>query len=488
MSAQSSIRVLFAGAEASPLAKVGGLGDVAGALPAALQEASSGTLDIRVFLPFHAEIRQKNPPLGALGTFEVPYQAGSFPVELYVTALQGIPVYLLDSELFNHNSPIYHGDPALDGRKYAAFSIALLEAARFLHWQPHILHANDWHTALAVTALKTLYQDDPFLADTRSLLTIHNLPFNGYGSESAMTELGFPAGTDPDLPDWALLTPLPLGISAADRVVTVSPSYAHEIQTLEFGCGLHEYLQKNNRKLTGILNGIDTKVWDPSVDPFIPFRFNLSDLSGKAQNKAALQRELKLEVNPEIPLLTVVSRFDYQKGIGTILDAIPGNVRKSWQMVLLGTGAPDLEARAADLMRQFPAKVVSLLRHDEAAAHKLYAAGDLFLMPSLYEPCGLSQMIAMRYGNIPVARATGGLQDSIIDFHIDPSRATGFLFTDKTYEGLVNSLNSAIMVFHDKPAWAQLIGNAMRNNFSWNSSAQNYWQIYQELTNSLTKR
>ncbi|MEL7646328.1 MAG: glycogen/starch synthase [Anaerolineaceae bacterium] len=483
MSTQTKIRVLFASAEASPLAKVGGLGDVAGALPSALAESANDALDIRLFLPFHAEIKRKNPQLGALGNFEVPYRAGSFQVDLYVTDAQGIPVYLLDSDVFDHDSPVYHGDPALDGRKYAAFSIALLEAVHFLNWRPDILHANDWHTALAVYALKTLYKDDRFLKNIKSLLTIHNLPFNGYGSEPAMIELGIQAAVDPGLPDWALLTPLPLGISAADRVVTVSPNYAREIQTLDFGSGLHEYLQKNSNKLTGILNGIDTRLWDPSTDPFIPFHYDTADLSGKAQNKTALQRELKLEENPEIPLLTVVSRFDSQKGIGMIFDAIPGNARKSWQIVLLGTGSPDLEARAADLMRQFPAKVVSLRKYDEAMAHKLYAAGDIFLMPSLYEPCGLSQMIAMRYGNVPVARATGGLQDSIINFHNDPANATGFLFVEKNYEGLVNSLNSAILVFRDKAAWARLILNAMRKDFSWESSAQNYWHIYQELTN-----
>ncbi len=475
------IKVLFASAEASPLVKVGGLGDVAGALPGALAEETGNELDIRLFLPFHADIKRKDPPLGLLGTFSVPYGTKAFSVELFVTELQGLKTYLLDSEVFNHNSPVYHGDPALDGRKYAAFSVALLEAARFLGWKPDIVHANDWHTALAVYALKTLYKEDPFFGKTRSLLTIHNLPFNGYGSEFAITELGFPLSSDADLPDWARLTPLPLGISAADQIVTVSPNYAREIQTRDFGCGLHEYLQKNKHKLTGILNGIDTKIWNPAVDPYILHHYDSTDLSGKAQNKAALQRELNLEENPEIPLLTVVSRLDYQKGIGLIFDAIPENVRKSWQMVLLGTGAPDLEARAADLMRQFPRKIVSLLRFDERMAHKIYAAGDIFIMPSLYEPCGLSQMIAMRYGSIPVARATGGLQDSIINYQKDPEKASGFLFTEKTYEGLVNALNSAILLFRDKDAWTRLMNNAMQDDFSWKASAQNYWNSYQEL-------
>jgi len=475
------IRVLFAGAEAAPLVKVGGLGDVAGALPAALAEEAKPGLDIRLFLPFHAEIKRKNPAVGLLGTFFVPYRTGTFPVTLFVTQLQGLKTYLLDSQVFNHNSPVYHGDPVMDGRKYAAFSVALLEAARFLDWQPDILHANDWHTALAAYALKSLYRDDPFFRKTRSLLTIHNLPYNGYGSESSMTELGFPLGTDPDLPDWARLTPLPLGISAADRIVTVSPNYAREIQTRDFGCGLHEYLQMHNDKLSGILNGIDTKVWNPAADPHIPYPYDSSNIHGKALNKAALQRALNLEENPDIPLLTVVSRFDYQKGIGLIFNAIPENVRKSWQMVLLGTGAPDLEARAVDLMREHPQKIVSLRKFDEAMAHKLYAAGDIFIMPSLYEPCGLSQMIAMRYGSIPVARATGGLQDTIINYHKDRENASGFLFTEKTYEGLINALNSAILVFRDKESWAKLVANAMRIDFSWKVSAQNYWQIYQEL-------
>ncbi|HOA21018.1 MAG TPA: glycogen/starch synthase [Anaerolineaceae bacterium] len=481
MDAQGKIKVLFASAEASPLVKIGGLGDVAGALPAALSESSAGALDIRLFLPYHADIKRKDLNIGFLGTFPLPAQTGSFPIEIYVTILHGIKTYLLDSEIFNHNSPVYHGDPALDGRKYAAFSVALLEACRFLNWRADILHANDWHTALAVYALKTLYKNDPFFEQTRSVLTIHNLPYNGYGSESAMTDLGFPPGIDPDLPDWALLTPLPLGISTADKIVTVSPNYTREIQTRDFGCGMHEYLQKNNTKIFGILNGIDTKIWNPSEDPFIPQAYDSSNINLKALNKSALQRELNLEEDADIPLLTVVSRFDYQKGLGLIFDAIPENVKKSWQMVLLGTGAADLEARAADLMHQYPHKIVSLLKYDEAMAHKLYAGGDIFVMPSLYEPCGLSQMIAMRYGNIPVARATGGLQDSIVNYHADSENATGFLFTEKTYEGLVSALNSAILVFGDKPAWSKLIQNAMKMDFSWKSSAQNYLKIYQEL-------
>ncbi len=479
--AQDKLKVLFASAEAAPWAKVGGLGDVAAALPAALAGAAGSALDIRLILPFHAEIKRKNPTLGYLGAFSVPNQTGVFSAELYVASLHGITTYLLDSELTNHNSPVYYGDPALDGRKYAAFSVALLEAARFLDWQPDILHANDWHTALAVYALKTLYQQDSFFKETRSLMAIHNLPFNGYGSEFAMTELGFTPGTYEDLPDWARLTPLPLGIDAADQIVTVSPQYAREIQTRDFGCGLHEYLEKHHNKLIGILNGIDTRLWDPAADPYIPFPFTAADTNGKTLNKAALQRELHLEENPDIPLLTVVSRLDHQKGIGLLFDAIPDNARKPWQLVLLGTGSQDLEARAEDLMRQYPQKIVSLLRYDEAMAHKLYAAGDLFVMPSLYEPCGLSQMIAMRYGNIPVARATGGLQDSIINYHKAPDEATGFLFTEKTPEGLVSSLNSAILTFQEKETWAKLMNNAMNKDFSWKSSAQNYWSIYQEI-------
>jgi starch synthase len=480
MSPAEKLHVLFASSEAEPFAKVGGLGDVAGALPAEIKRTAKEQVDIRLVIPFHAVIKEKNPPVGWIGSFPIKTKSGQSLCELYVTDLDGVVTYLLDSDGINHNSPIYYGDPTLDGRKYAHFSVALLEAMRFIDWQIDVLHANDWHTALAVYALKDLYKDDPFFSRTKTILTVHNLPYNGYGADAAMTDLGFSPCSDSDLPDWARLTPLPVGLTAADHIVTVSPGYAEEILTPDYGCGLDGYLSLHQDKLSGILNGIDLEKWSPATDEYIGHPYSTDRLNSKQFNKLDLQRELGLEMNPEIPLLTVVSRLDFQKGIGLIFDAIPDLNDHDWQLVILGTGAKELEERAEEIAVTYPDKTVSLLKYDNALSHKLYASGDIFLMPSLYEPCGLSQMIAMRYGNIPVARATGGLKNTIIDFNVSPEKATGFLFEEKTVEGLIATLETALSVFRNKHIWYRMQRNAMSADFSWNRSALQYLQIYQE--------
>ena len=476
-----TIKVLFASAEVAPFAKVGGLGDVSGALPPALMDLSGGSLDLRLIMPFHAAVKKVNPPHRLIGNFS--FEANGRPIDcdLYVSEINGVPVYLLDNEFINHDSPVYHGDWTLDGLKYVTFSLAILEAARYLDWKIDILHANDWHTALAVYALRSIYADDPFFAQVKTILSVHNLPFNGWGSQEAMTSLGFEAGTDPDLPDWAKFTPLPLGLSAADKVIAVSPNYAREILTPEFGCGMDAYLQKHADKVMGILNGIDETKWDPSTDTAISSNFSLENIEGKFKNKLDLQKALGFEVNPDIPLLTTVSRLDRQKGIHSILQTLPKLLALPWQFALLGTGDPELERRANELSAKYPNRIACILKYDDIIARMLYASGDLFLMPSLYEPCGLSQMFAMRYGNLPVATSTGGLADSITDYSKDPAAATGFLYAEKNEAGLEKALGLALSTFEDKTAWAIMRRNAMSVHFSWKLSAGKYLDVYQSL-------
>lgn len=476
-----TIKVLFASAEVAPFAKVGGLGDVSGALPPALMDLSGGSLDLRLIMPFHAAVKKVNPPHRLIGNFS--FEANGRPIDcdLYVSEISGVPVYLLDNEFINHDSPVYHGDWTLDGLKYVTFSLAILEAARYLDWKIDILHANDWHTALAVYALRSIYADDPFFAQVKTILSVHNLPFNGWGSQEAMTSLGFEAGTDPDLPDWAKFTPLPLGLSAADKVIAVSPNYAREILTPEFGCGMDSYLQKHADKVMGILNGIDETKWDPSTDTAISSNFSLENIEGKFKNKLDLQKALGFEVNPDIPLLTTVSRLDRQKGIHSILQTLPKLLALPWQFALLGTGDPELERRANELSAKYPNRIACILKYDDIIARMLYASGDLFLMPSLYEPCGLSQMFAMRYGNLPVATSTGGLADSITDYSKEPAAATGFLYAEKNEAGLEKALGLALSTFEDKTAWAIMRRNAMSVHFSWKLSAGKYLDVYQSL-------
>ncbi len=475
------IKVLFASAEVAPFAKVGGLGDVSGALPPALRDLAGGALDIRLIMPFHAATKKLNPPHRLIGTFSFEANGRSISTDLYVSENSGVPVYLLDNEFINHDSPVYHGDWVLDGMKYATFSLALLEAVRYLDWKIDILHANDWHTALSVHALKTIYADDPIFAGVKTILSVHNLPFNGWGSQEAMIALGLEPSIDPDLPDWAKFTPLPMGLSAADKFIAVSPNYAKEILTPEYGCGIEEYLEKHSDKVIGILNGIDESKWDPATDTAISSNFSLDNLDGKFKNKLDLQKALGFEINVDIPLLTTVSRLDRQKGIPSILNVLPTLTDQPWQFALLGTGDPELERLANELSAQYPDRIACILKYDDVIARMLYASGDIFLMPSLYEPCGLSQMFAMRYGNLPLATSTGGLADSILDYSADPASATGFLYVEKNEEGLQAALKLALKVFEDKIAWAIMRRNAMSVHFSWQLSADKYLDVYRKL-------
>jgi len=476
------INVLFASAEVAPFAKVGGLGDVSGSLPPALRDLAAGALDIRLIMPFHAATKKLNPPHRLIGTFSFDANGRSISTDLYVSETSGVPVYLLDNEFINHDSPVYHGDWALDGMKYVTFSLALLEAVRYLDWKIDLLHANDWHTALSVYALKTTYADDPFFAGVRTILSVHNLPFNGWGSQEAMSSLGLEPSSDPDLPDWAKFTPLPMGLSAADKIIAVSPNYAKEILTPEYGCGIEGYLQKHADKIMGILNGIDESKWDPATDTAISSNFSPDNIDGKFKNKLDLQKALGFEVNVDIPLLTTVSRLDRQKGIHNILNVLPILTNQPWQFALLGTGDPELEHRASELSAQYPNRIACILNYDDIIARMLYASGDILLMPSLYEPCGLSQMFAMRYGTLPVATRTGGLADSILDYSANPNSATGFLYLDKTDEGLKQALTLALKVFEeDKTSWAIMRRNAMSAQFSWKLSAGKYLDVYLKL-------
>jgi len=475
------IKVLFATAEAAPFAKVGGLGDVGGALPPSLLQNFSDEIDIRTIMPFHAVVKSKNPPRKKIGDFSFQANDQQLDCELFISDIDGVPVYLLDNAYINHDSPVYHGDWQLDGMKYASFSLALLEALRYLNWKIDILHANDWHTALAVHALATTYKNDPFFSGVKTVLSIHNLPYNGWGSQEAMNRLGFTASQDPDLPDWAKYTPIPMGIAAALKVMTVSPGYSQEILTPEYGCGMENYLQKHSDKVMGILNGIDEDRWNPAEDEAISHHFTVDDLASRVQNKLDLQKALGFEVDQNIPLLTIVTRLSDQKGVPSIFDALPQLLDRSWQFALLGSGSSELEARARTLAETHPDRIACFIKYDDVISRVLYASGDIFLMPSLYEPCGLSQMFAMRYGNLPLATATGGLIDSIRDYSADPQTATGFLYDEKTTAGLLRSLNLALDVYEDQDAWQLMQKNAMTTDFCWKTSALKYLDVYKSL-------
>ncbi len=475
---QNPLKVLFITAEAAPFIKVGGLGDVAGTLPLELRRAG---VDIRMALPFHQQIDRSRYDLSPAGSIEVPRGKEAVPAEVFRTDLDGMPVYLFDSPLIPQNGPLYATDPRLDAPKFVHFSLASLAFPIVLNWKPDVIHAQDWHTAVSLYALDLMRKRDPFFAPIASLLTVHNLPYHGIGTESVLADFGLPPASDSPLPWWARHLPLPLGLYAADHINTVSPGYAAEMLTEPFGAGLDEYLRiHKSEAISGILNGLDMAAWDPRKDTAITAHYDNENLDGKALNKAALQRELGLPEQPETMLVGIVSRMDQQKGIDLALDGLRLVADQPWQAVVLGTGQPAIEDSARQLQDELPDRVRVMIDFDADLGRRIYAGADAFLIPSRYEPCGLTQMISMRYGTVPIARAVGGLKDTIQDYG-ETKSGTGFLFEAALPEGMADALQRAISVYDDGRRWGGLQRRGMKQDFSWEKSAQEYVSLYQKI-------
>ncbi|NJD58839.1 MAG: starch synthase [Anaerolineales bacterium] len=493
MAEPSRMNVLFLASEADPLIKIGGLGDVAGSLPRALlaihryNEAGQVVLDVRLVIPFHPAIRQKYPAPQLVAQFTIHSKDKEIPVKAYLLDLNGLPVYLISGAPIDQETGVYSLDLEADGYKYVFFSLAALQLAQELNWKPDILHANDWHTAAAVYSLALRRPVDKFFSHTTSLLTVHNLPYLGSMTATGLEAFGLPSAEDSDLPSWAQQMALPLGLLAADSIVAVSPGYAREILTEEYGSGLDGFLTAHQGKISGILNGLDTITWDPSTDQALTSRFNINTISDRKYNKSALQAELNLIIDEQVPILAMVTRMDPQKGVDLAVDAVRfllHETRKAsipFQVVFLGTGNPVLEEAAHQLEQDYPDQARARIKFDEQLSRRIYAGADALLMPSRYEPCGLSQMIAMRYGCVPIAHATGGLRDSIHDpSHSD--EPTGFLFEKADAKALVKTIQRALTRFSRYPEeWRQIQINGMQQDFSWNHSAREYITKYKLL-------
>lgn len=497
LSPQVSLRVLFLASEADPFIKVGGLGDVAGSLPRAIHGIKSAqgeypwkSIDVRLVIPYHGQISRAKYGLRLVSAFDIAHKNGPLPVEAYDSVVSGLPVYFISGPPILPEAPLYTGDPDTDGSKYTFFSLAALELARSLGWQPHLLHANDWHTAPAIYALSTLLSGDPFYAKTARLLTVHNLPYLGAGTGPALAAFGLPPASDSPLPGWAQDLPLPLGLLTADRIVAVSPTYAREILTPEFGSGLYKFLATRKDAISGILNGIDVDRWNPASDPHLAINFTPENLAARGANKHHLQTEFDLEPEPNQMLFAMINRMDHQKGVDLALEALrmlaTGSsatrdpASQKWQAIILGTGMAELEEAAHGMQVEFPGRVRAALRFDGALSSRIYAGADCLLIPSRYEPCGLTQMIAMRYGCVPVARATGGLRDTITDEDQNHNN-NGFLFEEAAPEALEACMQRALRAFIDKEKWSKLQYNGMSQDFSWDRSARQYLDLYRTM-------
>jgi glycogen/starch synthases, ADP-glucose type len=473
-----TINVLFLAAEAEPFVKVGGLGDVAGTLPRALRALSNDdvSVDVRLALPHHAVIRSDS--LRPVGIFSIPRGKSEVQVEAYEGILDGMPVYFINGDPIRASGSVYSSNNKLDAEKYTFFSLAALELPRQINWTPNIIHANDWHTALAAYG-NLVKRWNEKTRRVSSLVTIHNLPFLGPNVRDILEEYGLPLANT-DLPDWARVMPMPLGLWASDSMVAVSPTYADEILHEEFGSGLQDFFRNRSDTLHGILNGLDTSSFDPQTDPTLAANFNAESLDLRPRNKAALQERVGLPINPDVPLLGMVSRMDQAKGIDIALKGLKMMAKQDWQLVILGAGDPKLEALAKKLQEDMPGRVCVETRYDAKLARRIYGGSDVFLMPSRYEPCGLSQMIAMRYGSVPLVRAVGGLHDTVTDSE------TGFVFVDTKVKSFNDTLRRALNLYPDRSRWMNLQKAGMVQDFSWPKSARQYLELYKKLINETT--
>ncbi len=468
-----TINVLFLAAEAEPFVKVGGLGDVAGTLPRALRALSNDEikLDVRLVLPQHSVIRSES--LKAVGIYSIQRGNAEIQVEAFEGALDGMPVYFLNGEPIRSSGSVYSSNNKVDAEKYLFFSMAALELPRQINWEPNIIHANDWHTAL--TAYGNLVKRwNEKTRRVSSLVTIHNLPFLGPDVKELLEAYGLPLANT-DLPDWARVMPMPLGLWASDAIVAVSPTYADEILHAEFGCGLQDFFRNRTDSLQGILNGIDIASFDPQTDPTLAANYSAQTLADRPRNKAALQERAGLPVNPDVPLLGMVSRMDQAKGIDIALRGLKLMAKRDWQLVLLGAGDPNLEETAKKLQAELPNRVCVETRYDAKLARQIYAGSDIFLMPSRYEPCGISQMIAMRYGSVPLVRAVGGLHDTVTDGE------TGFVFIDAKVKSFNDALRRALSLYPHHSRWMNIQLAGMLQDFSWINSARKYLEVYKRL-------
>jgi starch synthase len=472
------MKVLFLAAEATPWVKIGGLADVAGELPRALQGQD---LDLRVALPFYPQLKEFNfetpPQRIAENVIDVAFKVP--PVDVYQLTHQGVKVWLIDGSPMQKPGPVY-GDMELETSRFLFFSLAALLACQIMDWRPAIVHAHDWHAALSTAWLAQHRHDHEFWKNTRTILTIHNLPYMGPDMGGFLSMADLSPVNHPLLPDWAKSMPLPMGIGSADILTTVSPTYAEQIQTSEYSRGMEAILSARSEDLFGIVNGIDYQTWNPAMDADIQQRFDQESLDKRVENKKALLKECGLSEDVSVPLLGMITRLDYQKGVELAVTALRRSADSQWQAIFLGMGDKELEAMVTSLAAEFPGRVAALLRFDPALARRMYAGLDMILIPSRYEPCGLAQLIGMRYGCIPVARSTGGLIDTIEPF-IPPDRGTGFRFEAISSGALAGILDMAFSTYDQAETWRQLQTRAMNQDFSWKHSSNEYRILYGEL-------
>ena len=477
------MNIAFAASECVPYSKTGGLADVVGALPKALAELGH---NVSVYLPKYKQTKLTDPRV-LLRSITVPFDDNyRFCSVLDGGKQSGVQFYFIDYPEFFERDALYgtaSGDYPDNAERFALYSRAVLEAAK-IFGPPDIFHCHDWQSALVPVLLRTNYADDPVFRSTSTVFTIHNMGYQGL----------FPPDTLPLLMlSWDLFTIdkmeffgkvnfLKGALAFSDYITTVSRKYSEEIQTAEYGFGLEGVLRARSHTVSGILNGVDYNEWSPEQDKFIPVRYSPESLAGKREDKHELLKEFGIEsANLDIPVIGIVSRFAAQKGFDLISEIADDLAGLPLIITALGSGDKEYEDLFRRLNQQFPQKIALKVAYDNALAHKIEAGADMFLMPSRYEPCGLNQIYSLKYGTVPIVRATGGLDDTIESWDPNSGRGTGFKFTPYSAVALLETVVAALHTFRDKEAWTRLMLNGMKKDFSWNASAREYVKIYEKL-------
>jgi starch synthase len=482
MSARAKLPILFVTSEVAPLIKTGGLADVAGSLPAALMHAG---LDVRILVPGYRQVMEGVKSRGKLAAFPA---LGEMPASQVLAGklANGVPLLIVDCPaLYDRPGGPYQDMSGSDWPDNAlrfgllSYLAAILSTPNSpLSWRPRIVHCNDWQTGLAPAYLHFMQGDK-----ARSIMTIHNLAYQGVFPPYTGSKLGLPPSSfQPEgVEYYGNMSFLKAGLFYADQLTTVSPNYAREIQSEPLGMGLHGLLAWRSQSLTGILNGIDTDAWDPETDPYIARYYNAARLPGKLENKRALQARMKLDADDKAVLLGTIGRLTHQKGQDMLLEIGPRLMQLPLQLVVLGSGDAALQDAFQAFARANPGRVAVHLGYDEGLAHQIEAGVDAFVMPSRFEPCGLNQMFSQRYGTPPIVHDTGGLHDSVVDVTpatLEDKTATGFLFSPVREAALLAAVQRALSTYRDKKTWRQVQKNGMARDFSWDASAQQYIALY----------